>query len=122
MKNRVQALALLAATVGSIGLVQTVSAGPASAADHCMGGHFCAFANANFNVTILDSTAGEGSNGVDVSNDQTSSGSNSTLNDWVGVTKRTNQRDETVFIFAPNSENSYIGDNANDKIDHFDVR
>ena len=106
---------------GSVAIVFGV-AGPASAAGGCAAGHFCAFDNSNYGNMLLDSTAGRGTNAVNVADDRTSSGSNRTGNSWVGVTKRTGLPDQTVFTFSANTDVSYVGGNSNDKIDHFDVR
>jgi peptidoglycan hydrolase-like protein with peptidoglycan-binding domain len=94
-----------------------------SAGQFCPEGNFCAFADANYGGgRLLQSAAGRGSNRVDVANDQVSSTSNRTGNQWLGVNTRDNRPDEVVFRSAPHSNNSYVGNSANDKIDHFDVR
>jgi hypothetical protein len=112
----------------SLGIVALTAAavllpgGSAEAAGGCSSGHFCAFDNAGYTGLLLDSTAPRGSNQVSVANDRTSSGSNRTGNSWVGKTRRTGLPDQTLFTFGANTDVSYIGDGANDKIDFFDVR
>ena len=109
------------ATVATIAMTAGMI-GPASAAGGCVAGHFCAFDNANYGIMLLDSTAGRGSNAVNVADDRVTSGSNRTANSWVGVTKRTGLPDQTVFTFSAYTDVSNVGSNANDKIDHFNVR
>jgi hypothetical protein len=112
--------ATLAAGLLAIG-APIVFAGPAAAAGGCPAGSFCAFDNINYGVLLIRSSAGYGAK-VDVADDRISSGSNRTGNNWVGRSRRTGLPDQTVFTFSPYSDVSWIGSNANDKIDHFDVR
>lgn len=114
------ALLLIAATLGTA--VALVPAGQASAAGGCRANNFCAFKDANYIGMLLQSSAPRGTNNVGVARDQVSSGSNLTPNTWVGVNIRTGLPDQNIFRFGPNTDVPYVGDAANDHIDHFDVR
>lgn len=93
----------------------------AAAAPKCAKGHFCAFRDAHFKKKILDSTAGRGSEPVDVEDKVTSSGINRTSNEWVGVNDRQFPLpDDDVFKFAPHSRHGTIS--SDNTIDYFSVR
>ncbi|SDM53348.1 peptidase inhibitor family I36 protein [Allokutzneria albata] len=112
--------ALAVSALATAGLLS--AAAPATAAPlKCATGYFCAYEHINFTGAVLvQSRAGRGST-VDAPNDRTSSGSNNTGNQWVGVNSRTGIPDDDVYKWAPYTDASTIG-SANDKIDHFDVR
>ena len=111
--------ALAVSALATAGLLS--AAAPASAAPlKCAAGYFCAYEHINFTGAVLvQSRAGRGAT-VDAPNDRTSSGSNNTSNQWVGVNLRIGIGDD-VYKWAPYTDASTIG-SANDKIDQFDVR
>lgn len=112
------ATALAAAGAAAVGLAAPASASAAS----CLPGVFCAYADAHWGGVVLQSRAGRGSNRVDVANDMVSSVINNTGSQWLGVNTRSRRSDQVVFRSGPYSDNAYVGNSANDKIDHFDVR
>ncbi|MFI6080332.1 peptidase inhibitor family I36 protein [Streptomyces sp. NPDC051217] len=85
----------------------------------CQSGYFCAYIHANYNGQLLKSSAGRGSR-VQVGGG-TSSGSNNTANEWVGVNDLTGVPDDDIFKWAPYTE-ANIGSAANDKINYFRVK
>lgn len=84
-------------------------------------GHFCAYRDANYGTLLLHSSAGVNSE-VDVADNLVSSGKNGTGNYWWGMDEHTFLPDECVVYWAPHTALSYIGNAANDKIDHFAVK
>ncbi|WP_331768003.1 peptidase inhibitor family I36 protein [Embleya sp. NBC_00896] len=87
---------------------------------HCQRGYFCAYIHANYSGELLKSQAGRGSR-VDVGGG-TSSGSNNTANEWVGVNDLCcGVPDDDVFKWAPYTE-ANVNSSANDKINYFRVR
>ncbi|WP_330176607.1 peptidase inhibitor family I36 protein [Streptomyces sp. NBC_01498] len=90
----------------------------APAALRCPRGTFCAYIHANYSGELMRSSAGRGSR-VQVSGG-TSSGSNNTGNQWVGVNEIPGP-DDDVWKWAPYSEGN-VSSAANDKINHFDVK
>lgn len=121
-KRACNRLAMIVASLVVAGAASVALAAPAAAAGGCSNGHFCAFDHVNYSGMLLDSTAGRGSNRVEVADDRVSSGSNRTGNSWEGVTVRSGRPDQVVFRFAPYTDVAHVGSAANDKIDHFDVR
>ena len=115
-------IAGLFAAMAVVGGGAVVLAAPANAAVSCPTQAFCAFDNINYTGVLLSSRAGRGSNRVDVADNRVSSAINYTGNRWEGVTVRTRLADEVVYRFAPNTAVNWVGGNANDKIDHFNVR
>ncbi|GGK21698.1 hypothetical protein GCM10011583_62130 [Streptomyces camponoticapitis] len=85
----------------------------------CQSGYFCAYIHANYGGQLLRSSAGRGSR-VQVGGG-TSSGSNNTANEWVGVNDLTGVPDDDIFKWAPYTE-ANVGSAANDKINYFRVK
>lgn len=99
---------------------------PGSAAAHCgiNTGHFCAYVASQYQGDPnprLHSAAGLNQE-VDVADNVVSSGKNGTGNYWRGMNEHTFLPDECVFYWAPHTAVSYVGNAANDKIDHFSVK
>lgn len=95
---------------------------PAYADTDCASGHFCAWEHSNYGgQKLLDSTAAGGTGNVDVANDRVSSVKNLTGNRWCGVNNGF-PGDDTILNVAQNTRLGYVGNTANDKIDHFYVR
>lgn len=59
---------------------------------------------------------------VDVAADVVSSGKNGTSFYFRGMNEHTFLPDECVFYWSPHTAVSYVGNSANDKIDHFAVK
>jgi hypothetical protein len=115
IRRFVSLAAVLALT--SVALV----ASPASAASTCGSSKFCAWTGTSYGGTkLIESSAGAGSDHVDVANDQVSSVKNNTANYWCGVNNGF-PSDSTVLSVAPRTNLASIG-GANNKIDHFYVR
>ena len=113
------------ATVMLGGLLATGISGSASAASGdnvCDTGEFCAFSASNYSGWLLESSAGVGSNAVDVTNDLTSSYRNRSQNCWKGVTIRTGLPDQTVLNAFANTAQPTASATWNNKIDHLNVR
>ena len=118
----VRRIASFAAAMAVVSGGAVVLAAPANAAARCPSQAFCAFDNVDYGGVLLSSRAGRGSNRVDVADNRVSSAINLTGNRWEGVTVRTRLSDQVVYRFAPNTAVNWVGGNANDKIDHFNVR
>ncbi|MCP3803044.1 peptidase inhibitor family I36 protein [Allokutzneria sp. A3M-2-11 16] len=118
MKSRVLS-AVAVSALATAGLLS--AAAPATAAPlKCATGYFCAYEHINFTGAVLiQSRAGRGAR-VDAPDNRTSSGSNNTGNQWVGVNIRLGIHDD-VYKWAPYTDASTIP-GANDKIDFFDVK
>lgn len=84
-------------------------------------GHFCAYRDASYGTLVLHSSAGVNSE-VDVADNLVSSGKNGTGNYWWGMDEHTFLPDDCVVYWAPHTALSYVGNAANDKIDHFAVK
>lgn len=114
------AAALSMAVLGSGALV--LAAQPAGA--HCgiQSGHFCAYANAGYGVLVLHKADARRDEEVDVADDVVSSGKNGTSFYFRGMNEHTFLPDECIFYWSPHTAVSYVGDSANDKIDHFSVK
>ena len=115
-----------AVSFGSISLMALVAivglSSPAAADSDCTDGHFCAWEHANFGgPKLIDSTAQPGTDNIDIANDRVSSVKNLTGNRWCGVNNGF-PGDDTVLSVAPGTRLENVGDNANDRIDHFYVR
>lgn len=124
-RNRLAAIVASLAVAGaaSVALAGAAAAqpGPGTIRDRCFPGHFCAYDNANFNVKLLDSTVPCNTHRVDVADDRVSSVRNLTNNAWWGINALRGRPDRVLIKIAPHTELAYVGDPANDKIDHFDV-
>jgi hypothetical protein len=118
MKRRVVALAVGATALGVAAALAPT--GVASAAGGCSADRFCAFQDANFSITMIQSAATRGQT-VDVTDNLVTSVSNLRNNAWFGRDGRGALPDVTVFTFAPQTDVSNVGAGANDRIDFFIV-
>ena len=87
--------------------------------------HFCAWKDINYGTPkLFDNTYPADTNNLFPSEkDAVSSGKNFTSHVWCGVNEHKFQPDSTVFAWGPGDQiSSLVTYNANDLIDHFDVR
>jgi hypothetical protein len=97
-----------------------VAAAPSAAAIECSG-HFCAYDLPGLEGPLLKSNAPLDAK-VEVADDRVESGENNTLHRWEGRNRRWGPiPDSTVFVWFSGDIAFDLGD-ANNKIDHFDVR
>ena len=114
------ALAALAVTAGGLVAGAAPAMAAPQAAQHCDKDFFCAYINTNYNGLILKSGAHSGTR-VDVGGG-TSSGSNNTSNQWVGVDSLPGPiPDDDIFKWAPHTD-ANLGSAQNDKINYFNVK
>jgi hypothetical protein len=120
--NRFVARCVLVVVV-AVGFSGTLLTPPAVA--HCgvkETEHFCAYDQRGFEGIVIHSDAPRGTSEVDVANDVVSSGRNGSNNHWCGMTNRVLLPPAVVFDFGPETGYRYIGDEANNRIDWFNVR
>lgn len=113
-KLAVGALPLVGAIVAAVSMAPV----PADATHKCPSDWFCAFEHAFYVNEVFRSTL-EPSRNVDAPNDIISSGSNDTNDYWCGYNE--GLIDTVVYRWDPWTDAGYVGDAANDKIDHFFV-
>ena len=87
-------------------------------------GKFCGWQDANYGTKIYTLSGSAGVTEYLDSNDRdlTSSVRNRTDDYWCAVNEHTFQPDESVAEYQPGAQISYVGDLANDKIDHYDIK
>jgi hypothetical protein len=104
------------------GAILVIAAQPADADCGTQSGHFCAYRNSGYGDLLLHKTNAQNNEEVDVADDAVSSGKNGTGYYFRGMDEHTFLPDECVFYWAPHTAVYYVGDSANDKIDHFAVK
>jgi len=121
---RIKRLAPIAGLVFTLAMVLGSTVPATAALSDCgQSGKFCGWLDSGYGTKIYTLSGNAGVTKYLDSNDRdkTSSVRNRTNNYWCGVNQHIGA-DETVAEFQPGAQISYVGDFANDKIDHYDIK